>query len=178
LEEVLLNEMACPELLPYRLFETLKEKSKEQLDKALSAEGDTLEKMIYEMDSNRIEFELVSLNRIRLQKISKYPRYFLLTQAPRMSNEEVAFAESFIKLRRDYISEAFLDKMPESFQDMEFQDNNETYPQPNPRTFVIFRANKDLGQLYPGEMVMKNQTYACPYSMIQQHVLDGDVQLL
>jgi hypothetical protein len=186
----LVNELSCPEMLPHRQFEELRFQNRQRLETLPETERlDNMEKLLYEMECNRIEYELAELNRCRIRKLSKFPQYFLEKQKEMLSEEEILFARSYLKLKKSYLSDVCLGRLPDVFQSPDRELQSEPFtsvdaedsiiPTPNLRTFVVFKALKDLGgEIYPGTYVGVNQTYACPYILIRQHLMDGDVRLL
>ena len=180
----LLNENASPDLMPYRAYENLKNKIEEQRERAFDENLDGLERAILEMDSNRIYFELVSYNRLRFQKICKFPYYTLRERGKHMSLVEKEFGQEYLSFRNDYLMENVLKFLPEDFQSLETQymlepvGEVDIFPKPDRKVFVIFRALKNLGEIYPGQYIHAGQTFACPYEEIEPLLLTGDVILI
>ena len=182
LSHMLLSEINAPDLMPYRLFERLKGRTRAAMDMALSNDSSlsALEKAICEMDANRFEFELVNMNRTRLKKIAKYSTYFLRNDMDRMSHEEIDFARQHEQLLESHFRSSFLDRLPVEFSDLRNQNEEEVYPKPDLRSFVIFNSPEiALGQLVPGEEgVGIGQTFAGPYNLVKEHLLRNEVNLV
>ncbi|KAH9257322.1 hypothetical protein BASA81_004479 [Batrachochytrium salamandrivorans] len=184
---LLQNELAAPDLLPSRLFHELKERI-DGIKSELFDKQDALERAILEMDLKRWEYELVSLNRARIQKLAKYPSYFLDHQESRMSLVEREFAEEFRTLRNGYMNSVLLAHLPVQLQQLEQQPmpngqvQHQLYAQPEMHKFVMFRALRDLpDQVFAtsgDSTVTANSSWSCPYSEIRDHVANGDALLL
>ncbi len=136
-----MNELISPDLLPFQMFEELKIAIQTRLDEIAQVEN-PIERSLLEMDVNRWEFELVLLNRTRIQKVSKFPQFFLKQQAESLSIVEEEFAHQFSTLRRQYLIKAA------GLEQEDFDLLDENYPMPNMNEYVLFRTkNKMVEQL-------------------------------
>lgn len=195
LSQLVQNEIISPDLLPSQLFDHLKVKVDQVKSDLFDCEADDedeknpLERTILEMDAKRWEYELVLLNRTRIQKIAKYASYFLKHRTGEMSIVERDFAEEYSKLRQDYMQAACLSHLPLQSRDLEEQRMGgsidllqDLYAQPDFSKHVVFRALKDLGsEVFPGsedKIVLEDTTWTCPYEDIKRFVDEGDVLLM
>lgn len=184
LQEQFMNELSGPHIGSYRFFNSIQAQVEANLDLAQSdrEELSHLERSIIELDANRYQFELVTLHRLRLQKITAHVTQISSDDkfAQRLSLPEQEFATKYSHLRDGYMMDTVLGKLPnEEFHHLNVQDERSIFPKVDDlHHWVVFRAKRDLGEIFPNQFVAKDQTFACPYSLIQNSLEQGDVVLL
>src|SRR5690554_1527143 len=98
LTQAWINEKFAPDILPYKkesvdfLIEKLKKRQEELLED-LEDSSQALIRNLMQMEYERIRFIVTSYLRTRIQKIEKYPQYFLNHLKNRLSKQEIEFAE-------------------------------------------------------------------------------------
>lgn len=132
-----IQELCCPEILPYdsetmALHTELIHGQEELVEKLISSDScntnavlggeraSSIDPMltsfaatIYRMDMNRVRFIMEDLARIRLRKIETHPLY-MRDMVERMSEEEASFLKSYGELIEKHFRRAVLDQLPKA----------------------------------------------------------------
>jgi DNA replication initiation complex subunit (GINS family) len=156
LHQTLVNELAAPELLPYRRNEELLRRVKEELDQRVIDLEQTaktmgeIEKSMYQLDVDRVRYALSALMRIRLGKIQKFAMYLVNQdhlQDPEkqgMSPLERTFAVKYAKLRKSFLTDAVLSRLITLPHVNNNNSNNNNHPSTLAATAAIAEEEERL----------------------------------
>jgi len=192
LRNTCLNERFAPELLPYDvgLIERVKQSLDEQMDRiAELSEENFLQRSVYEMERERVEYLVRAYLRNRLQKVAKFA--LSLSQdvdaRSRLSEHEQEFLTGYGNLYKGHVDasiwqSADCSTLPEQVKELKLVPTLAVKPKYESHVFVRVRhdcdpftisypSGEEQVELHRGELVL------LPYKPVAPLVLNGSVSL-
>ena len=196
LKSAFLNERFSPELLPFEselvlrvrqqlLFMQAEITERFRPEDSDSAVGSA--ESICRMEVLRIRFLLKSYLRCRLEKVEKYPIFYLSQAGLRnlLSGEELNYAEKYVDLLEKHFSEAFLGRLPANFKKLtDSSSEGDMVSAPQLHGYVFLRVVEDIGPFRPDNTsavtvdLAAGELYVMRYSSIRGLLLEGRVELV
>ena len=187
------NEQRCPELLPYEetVVENVMKSLRPQwnLITARQAQWTGRESYLRDlltMEADRVGYVLKSYLRVRLLKLEKFSRYYLVSHPMLLSSAERNFAGNILKASDDTMQAMFLRHLPqgdEYFQSLTASDDpgGDMIRKPNLNRVVFAKVIEAVGTIAVGEDTVtleKDTMYIIRYDLIRDFVLDKRIFLI
>jgi GINS complex subunit 4 len=190
-----INERRSPDLLPYEatMVENIMKLLRPQwtLISARQAQWtgrDSHIRDLLTMEADRVGYMLKAYLRVRLLKIQKYARYYLMSGQSLMSPSEVAFATNVLGITEEAFKSMFLRHLPqgdEYFQSLVASDDpgGDMIRRPNLERVVFIKATETVGPVKDGnssETVTfeKGRNYIARYDLIREYVGENRISLI
>ncbi|CAN0105607.1 unnamed protein product, partial [Ascophyllum nodosum] len=192
------NEVSAPELLTLddSLVEDLMqqvENQQEIVDDARGSPEEAFSASLYQMELDRLRYSLSKYLRTRLRKVERDALHVLASgeeMEGRLSDREREHAKAYVDMLEDHFTRTCLAQMPANFRSLTNTSKDENMVQgPDLDTFVVCRANEDVGLVQIGEAssqgredsamnLRRGDMFIVRYRPIRDLVLEGRVDLI
>ena len=191
-----INEVRCPELLPYQTdtVENIMKSLRPQWTLISARQGqwaagrDSYLRDILVMEADRVGYVLKSYLRVRISKIQKYARYYvMLGSSGILSATELKFAVNHLSITEQAFKSMFLRHLPqddEYFQTLVASDDpgGDMICRPNLEQVVFAKVTEPIGTIATGHdetaTLDKDRSYMIRYSLVQDFLRQNRVELM
>ena len=142
------NEHCAPEILLFnaQLVEQTLDRLEDQKETHIMGNEKGGEKLIYQMEFDRLKYSLTCYLRFRLRKVEQHARFIADTPElhARLSTAELSHMTSFLQIKDACLGQIFLNRLPEHVRSL-----NETEMVQEPRTdsYVFAEILDDVGSI-------------------------------
>lgn len=194
LKKAWINETRCPELLPYetRVVESVMKSLRAQwaLISARQAQWtgrDSYMRDLLSMEADRVGYMLKAYLRVRLFKIQKFARHYLLTSFHLLSLPEQNFARNLLQISDEGFKSMFLRHLPQEddyFQSLTAREDpgGDMVRRPDLDRAVFIHVNEPIGSISVGgdetATLEKDRNYIARYDLVRDLLVDGRINLI